>query len=133
MEKISVYSDGGARGNPGKAAAGYVIVTGEKIIEKKGEFLGLKTNNQAEYLALTSALKAALKFSKNIDVYSDSLLMINQLLGKYKVRNMELKKLHQEAMKVIKEFEKISFTHVLRENRFIQIADKMVNDALDKD
>ncbi len=134
MEKrLFVYSDGGARGNPGPAAIGILILDeNDKIIEKHKECVGKKTNNQAEYLAIIKALEIAAKHSKKVHCYSDSELMIKQLHGEYKIRNEELQKLFKIVEDKEKSFEEVSYGHVKRENEFIQEADKLVNQALDE-
>jgi len=129
---VSVYTDGGARGNPGPAAIGIIIVDEEnKILEEHKELLGVKTNNQAEYLAIIKALELALKYGSEIQCYSDSELMINQLLGRYAIKNEELKKLIQAVKEKEKMFKKVKYTHVKRNNLFIKQVDKLVNNALD--
>lgn len=134
MEKrLFVYSDGGARGNPGPAAIGILILDeNERIIEKHKECVGKKTNNQAEYLAIIKALEIAAKYSKKVHCYSDSELMIKQLQGEYKIRNEELQKLFKIVEDKEKAFEEVSYSHVKRENELMQEADKLVNEALDE-
>jgi ribonuclease HI len=134
MEKrLFVYSDGGARGNPGPAAIGIVILdeNNNKIAEHK-ECVGIKTNNQSEYLAIIKALEIAFNHGRRIHCYSDSELMIRQLVGEYKIRNKELQRLFETVENKEKEFEEVSYSHVKRENEFIQEADKLVNEALDE-
>ena len=134
MERLFVYSDGGARGNPGPAAIGIVILdeNNHKIAEHK-EYLGIKTNNQAEYLAIITALEIVSKYSKKVHFYSDSELMIKQLLGEYKIRNPVLQSLFKIVEEKEKSLEEVSYAHVRRENEFIQEADKLVNEALDEE
>jgi len=134
MEKrLFVYSDGGARGNPGKAAIGIIFLDeNERIIEKHKEYIGIKTNNEAEYLAIIKALEIAKKYAKKVHIHSDSELVVRQLNGEYKVKKKELKELFEQVEKIEKEFEEVSYQNVKRENEFIQQADKLVNEALDK-
>ncbi len=134
MEKrLFVYSDGGARGNPGKAAIGIVILDeNEQVIEKYKEKIGIKTNNEAEYLAIIKALELAKKYAKKAHLHSDSELVVRQLNGEYKINKKELKELFEQVEKAEKEFEEVSYQNVPRENEFIQQADKLVNEALDE-
>jgi ribonuclease HI len=132
FEKLKIYTDGGSRGNPGPSASGYVILNENgSIITKKGIYLGTATNNQAEYQALKFALEAVKKLNvKNLDIYMDSLLIVNQLKGNYKVKNADLLTIFSEVQKLIGSFAGVSFTHIPRELN--KLADKEVNKALDK-
>jgi ribonuclease HI len=130
MEKITIYTDGGSRGNPGHAGIGVVIND-----KKYSEYIGIKTNNQAEYMALIFALKKVKKiYGKNIvnyiiDVYMDSELIVKQMNNEYKV-NENLALLYLEVHNLIIELKTtVKFNHVLRENN--KIADSLVNKALD--
>jgi len=127
-----LYADGGSRGNPGPSASGYVILDmDDKIIEDEGTYLGITTNNQAEYIALKLGLEAAIKLNiHQLDVYMDSLLVINQMRGIFKVKNRDLWPLHTSIKDLTKKFNRISFTHVPRELN--KLADAAVNRALDK-
>ena len=133
MAELTVYTDGGSRGNPGKSAIGIVILdSSKKILMEYKEFIGLGTNNQAEYHAIIKALNLAKKFEgKTLHFFSDSELMIKQLKGEYKVRNIGLSKLYEKVKLLEKDFEKINYSNVRRTNEFIQIADSLVNNALD--
>lgn len=126
-----LYGDGGSRGNPGPAAYGYVILDmDDNVIKEEGVYVGETTNNQAEYQSLKFGLESALALGiKELEVYMDSQLVINQINGLYKIKNAELKP-HYERIKILaQEFDKISFTHVPRELN--KLADAMVNQALD--
>lgn len=129
---IKIYADGGSRGNPGPAAAGYVITDAKnQILEEGGLYLGETTNNQAEYQALILSLKKAKKYKpQQIDFYMDSQLVVNQIQGRYKVKSLELKPLVDEAKSLIAGFKTVSFEHVLRELN--ALADKQVNIILDQ-
>jgi ribonuclease HI/pterin-4a-carbinolamine dehydratase len=129
---IKIYADGGSRGNPGPSASGFVLMDSEnKILLDKGVYLGITTNNQAEYTALKLALEAARELrAKDIDVYMDSLLVINQMRGIFKVRNRDLWPIHSAIVGLVKEFGKVNFTHVPRELN--KLADAAVNRALDE-
>lgn len=124
MHKIDIYTDGASRGNPGKSALAYIFVLNGTVIKFHSEYIGLATNNVAEYSALLSALKEALKDSyEELTVYSDSLLLISQIKGEYKVKSPNLKILNEEVLTIIPKFKKITFNYVSRENRFIKLAD----------
>ncbi len=131
-DKIEIYTDGGSRGNPGPSASGYTV-NGKGY----GEFLGNNTNNFAEYTAVILALKKAGEVAgKNakatsVDLKSDSLLLINQLNGKYKVKALNLKPLFGEVCELVKEFKSVKFTHVYREDNVE--ADEQVNIVLDRE
>ena len=134
MEKvIHVYTDGASRGNPGKSAIAFVI-TDEKgnIIKEEAKFIGECTNNIAEYSALILALNEAKNISKKIVCFSDSKLMINQLIGAYKVKKSHIKELFAKVKKLEKLFESVEYRNVPRTNPFIKKADYMVNKILDK-
>jgi ribonuclease HI/pterin-4a-carbinolamine dehydratase len=130
-DKVKVFTDGGSRGNPGPSASGFVILNMEDtILVDKGVYLGITTNNQAEYTALKLALEECYKMGiKDVEVYMDSLLVVNQLKGIFKVKNRDLWPIHDAIQKMSKNFEHISFSHVPRE--FNKLADAAVNRALD--
>lgn len=130
--KLIIYTDGGARGNPGPAAAGFVV--GEK---EYGEYLGIHTNNYAEYMAVILALKKAKALlgktkakQAEIEVRMDSELIVRQLARKYKVLEPDLKPLFVDVLNLIMDFKKIEFKHIPREEN--KRADRMVNKALDE-
>jgi ribonuclease HI len=130
---LIIYTDGGSRGNPGPSASGFVIYDEKmEILEDGGAYLGITTNNQAEYTAVVLALKAAAKHAGNdsqIDFRIDSLLVVNQMNGVYKIKNRDLWPIYQEIHELIKNFAKVTFTHVYRENN--KAADAKVNEILD--
>lgn len=130
-EKLKMYADGGSRGNPGPSASGFVLLdASDKILVDKGVYLGVTTNNQAEYTALKLGLEEAQKLGAHeIDVYMDSLLVINQMKGIFKVRNRDLWPIHDAIKGLVRQFKKVSFTHVPRELN--KLADAAVNRALD--
>ena len=130
---IQVYIDGASRGNPGLAGIGIVIVQPKlhKKIMQYREFIGIATNNQAEYKALIKALKLLRDLgASRAKIFSDSQLLVKQLRGEYKVRNPELKKLFNEVKKREKFFESIEYKHIPREKNYH--ADKLANEAIDK-
>jgi len=131
VTELKLYADGGSRGNPGPSASGYVLMTmDEGIIAQGGLYLGLNTNNQAEY----TALKIGLEEAKNrraqlVHVYMDSELVIRQMTGLYKVKNADLLLLHQTIKQLAASFQRVTFTHVPR--ALNKLADAMVNEVLD--
>ena len=133
---ITIFTDGGARGNPGPAGAGAVVYKGKKLIAEVSEFLGKQTNNVAEYDALLFALEACREelgspVKDHVTVKMDSELIIRQMTGQYKVKDVVLKVKHAEVKRIIHEsFPKITFLHVRRE--FNKEADKLANDAMDR-
>ena len=131
-EEVKVFGDGGSRGNPGPSASGFVILDLEdNILVDKGVYLGVTTNNQAEYTALKLALEECIKMDvKRVQVYMDSLLVVNQIKGIFKVRNRDLWPIHDAIKQLIPKFDEISFSHVPRE--FNKLADAAVNRALDE-
>ncbi len=130
--KLIIYTDGGARGNPGPAAAGIVIKDEHhKILAEFGHYLGETTNNQAEYRALVLALEKAKDLNgTEVQCFADSELMVKQLNHQYKVRDADLAPLFLKAWNLSTAFKKISFHHIPRERN--KEADKIVNDTLDK-
>ena len=132
--RLMVYSDGGARGNPGPAAAAFLILTKKgKILKKNSRCLGVRTNNQAEYEALIAALEFAAEFGAvEVICHLDSEVVTKHLTGEYKVKNAVLKGLWIRVQELKKCFKAANFVHVPRTNRYIEEADMLVNEALDK-
>jgi ribonuclease HI len=131
--QISLYTDGGARGNPGPAGIGVVIKDGDKIIKEIKKYIGEATNNQAEYQALILGLSELKKMDgKNLEVscFLDSELIVKQLNLQYKVKNKDLAPLFVRAWNLSKGFKKCKFSHVFREQN--KEADRLVNEALDE-
>lgn len=127
---MKLYTDGGARGNPGHAGIGVVLIEGEKIVFQGCQYIGEKTNNEAEYLALIYGLEEALKFTKEIKVFADSELMVSQINGDYKIKKDHLKTLFKQVTILKNQFSSFSISHILRgENK---AADKLVNKAIDE-
>ncbi len=131
-DKYSLYFDGCSKGNPGLAGAGGVIYKNDIEILTFANFLGdKKTNNEAEYLSLSIGIDEAIKLGiKSIDIYGDSQLVINQILGKYAINSFRLKEYFNDIKKKIIFFDKITFTHVLRDKN--KRADELSNIALNK-
>ncbi len=130
--EVKMYSDGGSRGNPGPSAGGFVILDmQDQLLLESGKYLGITTNNQAEYHSLKGGLEAALKMgARKVHVYMDSLLVINQMKGIFKVKNRDLWPIHAAIKEqLVPQFKEINFTHVPRE--YNKLADGMVNKTLD--
>ena len=130
-KRITIYSDGGSRGNPGPSAAGFVIIDSmQQVIEQGGEYLGITTNNQAEYHGVRLGLEKAIELGyRHVDFRIDSMLVVNQMNGVYKIKNRELWPIHERIRSLMTKFDKVTFSHVPRE--FNQLADGMVNKTLD--
>jgi probable phosphoglycerate mutase len=129
--KARLFTDGGARGNPGPAAYGYVLEAGDgTVLAAHGETIGVATNNVAEYSALVEGLRKAAELQLNeLEVVSDSELVVNQMRGSWKVKNEALRELWREAMRLATTFDKITYSAVRREHN--ELADRLVNEALD--
>lgn len=129
--EIELYIDGGARGNPGPAGIGAVILDKQgEIIEEISSYIGETTNNVAEYSALLAGLRKALLYEPDaINIYSDSQLLVRQLNGVYKVRHENLKPLYAEAAKLLKNLHSYKLYHIPRKDN--EMADRLVNKALD--
>jgi probable phosphoglycerate mutase len=129
--RARLSTDGGARGNPGPAAYGYVLEAPDgHVLAAHGEAIGVATNNVAEYRGLVAGLGKALELGVDeVEVVSDSELLVKQMRGEYKVKNPGLRELHAEAAGLADRLSKVSFTAVLREHN--ELADRLVNEALD--
>ena len=129
--RVTIHSDGGSRGNPGPSAAGYVILDARhEVIDEGGEYLGITTNNQAEYHGVRLGLERALELGyRQVDFRIDSMLVVNQMNGIYKIKNRELWPIHERIRGLMSKFDKVSFSHVKRE--FNRLADGVVNRTLD--
>lgn len=130
-KKLTTYTDGGSRGNPGPAAIGVVIKHGAEVVKKYGRYLGETTNNQAEYRALISALEHAAELgAEEVECMLDSELVVKQMRHEYRVKDPDLAPLFLKVYNLSQSFKKITFTHIPREKN--KEADAMVNDALDR-
>jgi len=131
-ERVVLYADGGSRGNPGPSACGYVLLDSDSnVLVDKGVYLGITTNNQAEYQGLKRALEEARAMgARDVDVRLDSMLVVNQMKGVFKVKNRELWPIHDSAKELVSGFRRVTFTHVPRELN--KLADAAVNRALDE-
>ncbi len=126
--KGKLFFDGASKGNPGPSSYGYVLELEGDEVEGCG-FIGISTNNVAEYTALIEGLKKALSMGiKKIEIFSDSQLVVNQLLGKYKVKAEHLVPLHNEALRLLKSFEDVRINFIRRELN--KRADALANRAL---
>jgi ribonuclease HI/pterin-4a-carbinolamine dehydratase len=130
-KEIKLFGDGGSRGNPGPSASGYVLLDMDNnILFKTGVYLGITTNNQAEYQALKFGLEEALKLgAREVNVHMDSLLVINQMKGVFKVKNRDLWPIHESIKETATKFKRVTYTHVPRELN--KLADAEVNTTLD--
>ncbi len=131
-----IYTDGASRNNPGKSASGYLILDENgKRVWSDSFYNGIKTNNQAEYIAVIAALEKAIEMfgiGEKVRLFSDSQIVVNQLNGSYKVKEAGLKELHERAERLAGRFAKFSIVNVPRENRYISIVDKSLNVLLDE-
>jgi ribonuclease HI len=129
--KARLSTDGGARGNPGPAAYGYVLETDDgTVLAAHGERIGVATNNVAEYRALIAGLEKALELGVDeVEVVSDSELLVKQMTGEYRVKNAALRELSQEASRLANRLGAVAYTAVRREHN--ELADRLVNEALD--
>ncbi len=131
ITEVQLYADGGSRGNPGPSASGYVLLDMDgNAVHEQGVFLGITTNNQAEYQALKFGLEAALRLqARSVHVYMDSMLVVNQMKKIFKIKNRDLWPIHDAIQQLLPKFEKVSFDHVPRELN--KLADAEVNKCLD--
>jgi len=132
MKQAKLFTDGGARGNPGPAATAFVICKmDDTVVEKSGKYIGKTTNNQAEYQALIAGLSRCLELGiKDLTVYMDSELVVKQIQGLYKVKNLELKPHHLKVQEIMPNFKSIRFMHVRR--ALNKLADAELNRVLDE-
>jgi ribonuclease HI len=129
--KARLYTDGGARGNPGPAAAAFVLEAEDgTVLEARGAAIGVATNNVAEYRALVDGLRRAVELGVGeLEVVSDSELIVKQMRGEYRVKNEALRVLHREASALAGTLGRVTFTAVRREQN--EVADRLVNEVLD--
>ena len=129
--KARLFTDGGARGNPGPAASAFVLEAEDgTVLEARGTAIGVATNNVAEYRALVDGLRRASELGvSELEVISDSELVVKQMRGEYRVKNEALRALHREASTLAGGIGSVTYTAVRREQN--ELADRLVNDALD--
>lgn len=129
--KLFIHTDGGSRGNPGPGAIGIAVLNDQKkLIKEIGKFIGKSTNNEAEYKAVVEGLKTCMGIGgKDLKFFIDSLLVVSQLNGKFKIKEPRMKKFYLEIKELEKNFESVVYCHVPREKNYM--ADKIVNEVLD--
>lgn len=129
--KAKLSTDGGARGNPGPAAFGYVLEAEDgTVLDARGETIGVATNNVAEYRGLIAGLEKALELGiDELEVVSDSELLVKQMQGEYRVKNEALRELNEDANVLERRLGRVRYTAVRREHN--ELADRLVNEALD--
>jgi ribonuclease HI len=129
--KARLFTDGGARGNPGPAAYAYVLEAEDQtVLASEGQAIGVATNNVAEYRALVAGLERAAEMGLDeVEVVSDSELLVKQMRGEYRVKNEALKALNRQAATLAARLRRVSYTAVRREHN--ELADRLVNEALD--
>jgi ribonuclease HI len=129
--RAKLFTDGGSRGNPGPAAYAFVLEAEDgTVLEARGESIGVATNNVAEYSALVAGLERAVEAGVDeLEVVSDSELMVKQMRGEYKVKNRALQDLFLDASRLARAIRSVTYTAVRREHN--ELADSLVNEALD--
>lgn len=134
LERIDVYSDGAARGNPGPAAIAYSIYDDKgSLIESDARYIGEATNNEAEYEALLLAVDRACSLCKDIaHFFLDSQLVVRQIEGNYRARDERMRKYLEEVLSKLSCFRSVRVSHVPRENERTRLVDKLVNETLDR-
>lgn len=127
-----LFIDGACRGNPGPAAYGCILYKGQEMLLKEKGYIGKGTNNLAEYTALIKGLEAAWKVGvrEELEIFSDSQLLVRQIIGLYKVKNPRLQRLFQEAQTLLKRFKRVHIFHIDR--GLNREADRLANRALDE-
>ena len=129
--KARLFTDGGARGNPGPAAYGFVLEAEDgTVLAAEGRAIGVATNNVAEYSGLVAGLRKALELHvPDVEVVSDSELLVKQMRGEYRVKNETLRRLFVEAGTLARSLQSVEYRHVKRAHN--ELADQLVNEALD--
>ena len=131
MRRLVIYADGAARGNPGPAGIGVVIEDERgRVLKELSQFVGRKTNNQAEYMALIQGLEAAAEYQADaVQVRLDSELLVHQLRGEYKVKSPLLKPLSNKVQKLLAGYKVVGIEHI--ERQYNRAADRLANRAID--
>ena len=130
---LVIYSDGGSRGNPGPSAYAMVVTRDGEIIYEHTEFLGINTNNYAEYNGLIAGIRKALELGDDeVEFIMDSELVIKQMRGEYKVKSPNIMDLHMEAKRLSSSIPQVTFTHVRRSNPMVSRADALLNAEMDR-
>ena len=131
--KVTVYSDGGSRGNPGKSAYAIVVVSNGRVVHEHAEFLGVHTNNYVEYRGLIAAINKAIELGADeAEFVMDSQLVIRQMTGEYRVRNPDMAVLHADAEALAALIPKVSYRNVRRSEEYIPRADALLNAEMDR-
>ena len=130
--KAKLFTDGGSRGNPGPAAYAFVLEAEDgTVLDARGEAIGVATNNVAEYAALVAGLERAAEVGvSELEVVSDSELLVKQMRGEYRVKNRALQELFLDASRLARQIQRVTYTAVRREHN--ELADSLVNEALDR-
>lgn len=130
-KSATIYTDGASRGNPGESGIGIVLVDEDGKKNNIKEYIGIGTNNQAEYKALIRGIVEAKSLKKNnLKIFSDSQLVVNQIKGQWKVKDASLKELFSHAKELLRHFQNVEITHIARENN--KEADKLANEAINE-
>jgi ribonuclease HI len=134
MHELHIYTDGASRGNPGDAAWAYLILdVNRDLVTEQSGYVGRSTNNQAEYYAVIRALQRAKELTDDkLNIWSDSQLLVNQVTGAWRVKDDELKRLHRRVTALTNHFDEVTFTHLPREDSYIEQADSLCNSRLDE-
>ncbi|MDK2975354.1 MAG: ribonuclease [Methanofollis sp.] len=132
IEDLAIYTDGASRGNPGHAACAYLFVRDGQAVFERSEYLGIATNNTAEYRAVIAALTEAARQTRGpVRVYSDSELVVRQITGVYRVNKEHLRELRNEVLGLAGRFSSTAFVSVRRTDPWIRRADALCNRELD--
>ena len=132
MMRLTVYSDGGSRGNPGHSAYAIVVTQDGRILHEHSEYLGINTNNYAEYRGLIAGIVKAIGLGADeVEFVMDSELVIKQMNGEYKVKSPNIMELHRDAKALSSQIPKVRFTHVRRSNEFVSRAGALLNHQMD--
>lgn len=133
IDEVTLYTDGGCRGNPGPGAIGLIIVSGAReVLYHHSQCIGETTNNRAEYRALIKGLDLCAKFTRGrVCCYSDSEIVVKQVNGVYRLKNDDLRELFDEVQRVKGRFKDVVIQHVRRTNEYIKRADALLNNAFE--
>ena len=133
MNKVVTFTDGASRGNPGPAGIGALLLDDQGVtLAEIFNFIGITTNNEAEYRALIAALERAATFTTDtVECFMDSELVVRQLSGQYRVKSEKMQGFHQKVKSLVSNFKKVTFSHVRREHPQQKLADKLANLGVD--
>ena len=133
MTRYVVYSDGGSRGNPGPSAFAIVCTKDGKVVHERSEFLGIHTNNYAEYRGLIANISYAIEIgAEEVEFVMDSQLVVRQMTGQYRVKSQDMKPLHDDAVALCSQVPHASFRNVRRSEEFVPRADALLNAEMDR-